>query len=231
MLPISCKSMAATGMVVARAAGGKGAVQFVGWVAAGIAIRSFSLNGGVADAELSCRRSFKTATMLWLSLTVKSPGRTTWQDKKCRPSRQSRRAYRERRRPAGSRGLRPQAPPLQSLRRTFHENVGRLAENAPRRVENKPGDQHGHKWVGEGPSRCFDQHAGEHDAKRRQRIASHVDIGRTGVKGVLAFALQKRGDDCVHKDAERGDPDHLYCPGRGVDTEMTSTRRPGCRVR
>ena len=52
------------------------------------------------------------------------------------------------------------------------------------------------------------QHAGDHDAERRDRVAEHVQIGAADVEVVLRAAVQPDADHEIQDDRGRGHADH-----------------------
>src|SRR6266496_1224975 len=92
--------------------------------------------------------------------------------------------------------------------RAFEQNRRALAENAEAAPQNEHGDQHRHNRIGCHAARDSHNHARDHDAERRDRVAHHVYVRAPHVHIVLGGPVKPHADDNVDDDTGEGDADH-----------------------
>ena len=77
---------------------------------------------------------------------------------------------------------------VQIFRRAFEQNIGRVAHDFERGIENEQRDEHGDGWVGVKPVGFLHGDSRENDAEGGKRVARHVDESRPHIQAVFRRA-------------------------------------------
>src|SRR5712692_5031556 len=96
----------------------------------------------------------------------------------------------------------------QVARQALQQNVQRFLDDVPRRPQDQDPDQGREQRVNPVVSGPRDQEAAHNDARRRYRVAQHVDEGAANVDIVAARRAQAQHDTQVYDQAQRCHPDH-----------------------